>query len=218
MRKTILPLLIALVPALHGHAMAQESQPSFDCARASTAVEKAICDSMDLAMLDRALARLYRAARKSGGKAVVTSQRAWLKARARCKENETCLFDSYKTRLAALARAAGDARGISGTYGYARKGSSGSLWLLAEPDGTLTGMVETVTGPTAHTCAISFARATPHEDGWQWTNPDPYGDQEEKCTLTITMGKAGPMVDGSPGCQDFCGMRGIFTGQYRRGK
>ena len=218
MRKTIFSALIVIAPAIAGHALAQQPQPSFDCTKAATAVEKAICDNTDLAMLDRALARLYRAAREKGGKAVVTSQRAWLKARARCKEDESCLFAAYKTRLAALARTAGDTKGISGAYDYAQKGSSGSLWLLAEPDGTLTGMVETVTGPTAHTCAISFARAKPQENGWQWTNPDPYGDQEEKCRLTITMGKMGPMVDGSPGCQDFCGLRGIFTGQYRRGK
>jgi len=51
--------------------------PSFDCAKASTPVEKAICASGDLSALDKQIADEYPAA-LSIGQAKVAEQRAWL--------------------------------------------------------------------------------------------------------------------------------------------
>ncbi len=201
-------------------AGAQEPQPSFDCEKASNAAEREICRFEPLMMMDRALARIYPAARKSGGKAVSAAQRKWLKKRNACGGNRDCLMQAHVRRLVALGRAAGDAGGVSGEYHYRLKdngwSSAGNLWLMREADGGLTGALETVTGRTAHTCEIEFERAVWQNGLWRWKFPDPTGDLEEACIVTITPLKGGVKVQGTPGCQDFCGASGFFSTVYRK--
>ena len=211
----------ALAAALAAQsAFAQEAHPSFDCEKAGNAAEKAICQNELLKMMDRTMARLYRPARKAGGRPVAATQRKWMKARNACKDEYACLREKYTSRIILLARAAGDDAGVSGVYTYdmPREPSWGRMWLVRSPDGTLSGSLETVTGPTAHTCNIDFEKAVPKGAGWLWTNPDPSGDQEEPCKLTITPVKGGVKIDGTNGCYDFCGARGYFTTTYTREK
>ena len=63
------------------------AQPSFDCAKASNAVERAICTDPNLAALDVEMATLYSAARGaaqgSAAEKLVAAQRAWMKRRGR---------------------------------------------------------------------------------------------------------------------------------------
>jgi uncharacterized protein len=54
--------------------------PSFDCAKAATAVEKTICASGDLSALDLQIADEYKAA-LSSGQTNVAEQRVWLEQR-----------------------------------------------------------------------------------------------------------------------------------------
>lgn len=62
--------------------------PTFDCAKAQGAVEKAICADPALATRDRALADVYKAATaKASGKLAATlktEQRGWVKGRNEC--------------------------------------------------------------------------------------------------------------------------------------
>jgi uncharacterized protein len=44
-----------------------QSNPSFDCSKASTAIEITICKNSELGYLDRKLAQLYREAKNSQG-------------------------------------------------------------------------------------------------------------------------------------------------------
>jgi uncharacterized protein len=72
---------------------------SFDCAKAGTAAEKAICQDARLSELDRALGEAYaaRLAREAG---VRQQQRAWLKARdAGCGGDRACLTAFLRARL-----------------------------------------------------------------------------------------------------------------------
>lgn len=80
---------------MSGMAM-HSSAASFDCAKASTDVEKMICADVELSSLDEQLAKTYKASMErvvdiSGLK---KEQREWLKLRNTCK-NETCLKYSY---------------------------------------------------------------------------------------------------------------------------
>lgn len=96
---------------------------SFNCAKAGTAIEFAICTDAGVAKLDVAMARQYKAARRvatGDAKAQVKKdQRAWIKSRDRecaAPTNEmlydgngpfyesiaACLTASYEARLAAL--------------------------------------------------------------------------------------------------------------------
>lgn len=60
-------------------AVAQEAKPSFDCAKASTPVEHAICASPSVAALDAEMAVSYAAALKQSGdaEALRREQRDW---------------------------------------------------------------------------------------------------------------------------------------------
>ena len=83
---------------------------SFDCAKAGTAVEKAICGNVALARLDRELAAAYGsklkyAADDAARDTIRSAQRAWIKQRdAACGGSADCLADMYKARLDALSQ------------------------------------------------------------------------------------------------------------------
>jgi uncharacterized protein YecT (DUF1311 family) len=89
--------------------------PSFDCAKAATAVEKTICSDASLARQDRDVAEAYR--QKTSGsdeaakKPIRDAQRAWLASRAtRCGGKKgaaavACLTSLYEARLTALTTA-----------------------------------------------------------------------------------------------------------------
>ena len=81
--------------------------PSFDCAKASTATEKAICSDVDLARLDRSLADAYAQAIAPTGDGggvgrIKDEQRAWVAKRDACGGDVGCLTSSYQARLKAL--------------------------------------------------------------------------------------------------------------------
>jgi len=87
--------------------------PSFDCDMATTPIEKEICGSPSLAVLDRQLAEQYTALRtetqsKALRNAIVADQRAWLQDRNACSADtergtlEACLDDTYRQRRVQL--------------------------------------------------------------------------------------------------------------------
>lgn len=77
---------------------------SFDCAKASTAVEGMICGNADLAALDVDLARLYKDARTNTADqaSLKQAQLAWIKQRNTCRTTE-CLASAYHDRASALS-------------------------------------------------------------------------------------------------------------------
>ncbi|MBI2255263.1 MAG: DUF1311 domain-containing protein [Proteobacteria bacterium] len=104
-------------------AVAQDAQPSFDCAKASAPVEHAICGDATLAKLDGDLATRYteELARAGDPDALRNEQRAWAGERANAcgilpgADDEVpdfsadqigCLKDLYNARLSALSAAA----------------------------------------------------------------------------------------------------------------
>lgn len=87
--------------------------PSFDCAAANSAAERAICANSQLASLDRALDAGYGMALGNITSAAVggtvadarsfkREQRAWLRKRDDCGGDENCLFAAYQSRLRVL--------------------------------------------------------------------------------------------------------------------
>lgn len=104
--------LVLLV--LMGTAMADPA-PSFDCGKAHSTAEKAICADPWLAALDQALSAAYQHALQSG-KVDKTAQAAWLRRRdADCAEADEkqvlCLRDHMQQRLAELQDVYGFAYG-----------------------------------------------------------------------------------------------------------
>ncbi|WP_281968347.1 peptidoglycan-binding protein [Roseovarius nanhaiticus] len=75
---------------------APDPGPSFDCRRAQTPTEIAICANPSLAALDRAVARAW----KSSGRPA--DQSAWLRSRDACRDDAECLTHSMRVRVHAL--------------------------------------------------------------------------------------------------------------------
>jgi uncharacterized protein YecT (DUF1311 family) len=108
MRATAAALLVLLSLVSPGVATQGADQPSFDCRRAATAVEKAICADPELARDDSVLAQLYRDARhhltEANATKLAANQRSWLTDRnRRCGAGEhVCLANAYRERLDAF--------------------------------------------------------------------------------------------------------------------
>ncbi len=106
--------------------------PSFDCTKAHSGVEIAICRSPILACLDAQLATTYKDAFTRFAYALKDAEKykqlAWLSERGRCEGNEGCLEKMYRQRLAELSAFAGPlSRDSSGSQNNSRDGASNGL-------------------------------------------------------------------------------------------
>jgi len=70
---------------------------SFDCAKASTLIENAVCTNPELSRKDETLARLYQSALKQNP-SIRSDQVNWLRERNRCID-ERCLINAYDRRI-----------------------------------------------------------------------------------------------------------------------
>ena len=77
---------------------------SFNCSKASTANEIAICSDDELSSLDETLAAVYKQARGSvsDAKRLKSEQINWIKSLGTCDGNAVCLISAYKTRMVVL--------------------------------------------------------------------------------------------------------------------
>lgn len=86
---------------------------SFDCAKAASATEHAICNNPKLDHLDIRLGDAYQTAMANlpgdQADALRTAQRDWLKKRDACQEQTACLSDSLNQREAQLQQTASQA-------------------------------------------------------------------------------------------------------------
>lgn len=137
MAATVRVLAIAAAVTFLPFASAAQGGPSFDCAKASIAVERAVCKDADLAKSDRELSQLYAAllARLTGPakESLQKGQLAWVVNRNRgCTGEDAdamsiCLKRRYGERIADLKASA------TGTYPFveaqwiARKGKVGKI-------------------------------------------------------------------------------------------
>ena len=95
-----LALLAVVTDGVTTRAFAQ-SGPSFDCAKASTRSERAICGDARLARLDLDLSRAYAAA-VAANPDIRDQQRRWLQVRDSCGQIVGCLASQMQRRIAEL--------------------------------------------------------------------------------------------------------------------
>lgn len=102
MRPGLLVAAITLVTLSAGAA----SAASFDCAKARTPDEKAICATLSLNDQDVRMSQLYGIVRKvvpMGARgAIMDDQAVWLRDRRRCGASKACLSRSYGKRIMQL--------------------------------------------------------------------------------------------------------------------
>jgi len=84
--------------------VALNGQPSFDCARAGNATERAICADAGLAALDRDLDATWTAAfaATTGASDLRVQQSEWLATRNACGADTGCIADRMRSRIATL--------------------------------------------------------------------------------------------------------------------
>lgn len=215
-----LSALLAIPVAIEGSA-----SPSFDCAKAGTESEHAICDSSTLSALDRALADAYRAARAGAAAAVHdrirAEQIAWLRDRDACGADPACLAARMQERVAALRNR--EPGGAAGAEPVAEAGISGVYCLRGGADAIL---VET-RGDTA-LFAVSSWQANGHHCGTPTLEARRSGDawvaQDGGCTLRLSTGPSGVVLTAAPfdACKArYCGARAamerfVFPSSSRR--
>ncbi len=217
----------AALSILAAPAAAQEGpQASFDCKKAATPVERAICEGNYTAELDRAMAALYRAAleRAPGERAATEAQqRQWLAARntscGRAKPDSECLARLYKERIAALVSLTRDpkAQPITGRYAYREKAQAGEMFIAEMPDGTTLVIIETVNvgHQSPHTC--SLMDYVKDRRGAVLTYRDP--DASKTCGIEIAVtGNRATLRETPKECfeaaQFNCGAHGYMLGNY----
>lgn len=213
---------VVMLAGLTAPAAAQEG-PSFDCARALSAVEEQVCDFGDLAWLDRNVAVLYASAADgldAGARAALEGdQQAFVAARDGCGDTAgndlyACLHTAYSQRLGALA--AGLPDNPSGVYDYqAEGGASGVLLLSVQPDGSAEALVSTVSTPAYNLCDVEIDGAAWSGGSLAWqSSEDLFGDGK-LCRITI-QGADGSLHVASEDCRGYCGHNAWFDGDYVR--
>src|SRR5262245_63019813 len=84
-------------------AAAAGAQPSFDCRKAATPSEKAICADAELARIDRGIAAAFRQLKAELASQIETlaeEQTEFLKARDECGAEKACLARTMESRAA----------------------------------------------------------------------------------------------------------------------
>lgn len=106
-QKQILLFLNLLIAT---NAFAMNNQPSFDCKKANTTVEKKICSNDQLAQLDNELSKVFFSLKnhpqgrlKMSVDALMANQKAWLKERNQENCDDQCLIKIYQDRIALLS-------------------------------------------------------------------------------------------------------------------
>ena len=191
MRVRFLPFA-ALVVALQYPATAQ---PSFDCAKASSTVERTICADTELSSLDRELAEVFRqAVAKAGNDSFVirADERRWLAdVNEQCdrKEAVACIREAFDMRISELkSQSAAPAAEI--TVFRLTKVSSAYDFVVRMSAHTPEGMDGYLEGPAEILVSRKSATApfqtilmenvflSLNKDGIPLTNAEPlYGDQ-----------------------------------------
>ena len=91
----------------------QQARPSFDCNKARSPSERAICSDSYLAQLDRDLGRLHARARNSTSDAVAfrrQNDQEWRRRESTCRGDRECLLNWYAHRRDQLLDDIDDAR------------------------------------------------------------------------------------------------------------
>jgi len=109
MRHVLLLVTLIAVSTITFHPSVV-SAASFDCSKASTAVEGSICANSTLSTLDKELADVYLRAQSASadtGK-LIQAQSAWMETRNACGADAQCLEKSYRQRISELQSGASE--------------------------------------------------------------------------------------------------------------
>jgi uncharacterized protein len=191
-------------------AMDSAIAASFDCSKAATPVEHAVCANARLSRLDEQLAQAYRKA-IAGAQAdsIRHAQRDWMRTRDACA-SDACLEQAYAQRLAALQASPATAmHDVGGTYERTGSGDhSAELTIARAADGRLH-----VSGNAQWVGNAEIGNVhTGEVDGTFALEGDRLHYDAEGCRFTLTFTRDGLAVsDDNAACG---GMNVTFDGAY----
>lgn len=216
------PLLLAASLAWAPVGVASRVGPSFDCRRAGSASERAICASTFLPALDRRVASAYGEARRALGgtlgewleERLRADQRAWLRRRDRCEADVACLARELRGRAETLSFQAPVGSGPpSGQFAPREAGGQASVLRLSNS----RALVRIATHHPRDGRWICDVQGVVTLERGRWVLRDPDG---RALAELRARGRNGLTVaDLSPPSQhgsEFCGLNGTFFGEYTR--
>ena len=209
-------LLVALASALALGACRAGSPaaaaPSFDCAKATTTVEKTICANPDVARLDSRLAAAWKligtGLADEAKPSLRSSEQAWLGQRNACTD-ATCLRTHYQARLAEL----GAAPDIDPYPGRFRMADIGEL-VIFRVGADDYRIVITTSDPKSGAWTCEFAgRGQRHGESLDATDGSVVVQLRVTPQGTMQIPANGGNLDADSA---LCGLNGFVSGDYAR--
>lgn len=183
-----LKILWSIAALLFSGLASEANAASFDCTKASTAIEKTICADPSLSAKDSALGRLYNVVRQTDPAARDT-QRKWVQAQQQVCTTRACLASAYDERLRELFSETDKGADVFVTAdgaGTLKTVTVEGSWIVFSIDSQWVGAGEgninfgealgavAVSGPrfsfTEDDCKLSFVRTS--TTAWQVTESD----------------------------------------------
>ena len=202
-------LLFALAIFLNA---AQRQQPSFDCRKAATVPEKAICANAELSRLDVQLSRTWKtllnAFSDSGQRArMKADERAWIARREECGDGD-CIGKLYRDQISALTGADPDHR-FSGVYEVK---DTGSFALYPIGNRYLVSIQTADPRDGRWTCELS-GQAESSGDDLKISVEGSVFQARLRDRETLIVGNTGSVAAVA---SQFCGLNGTFAFSYLR--
>jgi uncharacterized protein len=192
---------------------AQREQPSFDCRKAATVPEKAICANAELSRLDVQLSRTWKtllnAFSDSGQRTrMKVDERAWIARREKCGDDSNCIAKLYRDQISALTGADPDHR-FSGVYEVK---DTGSFALYPIGNRYLVSIQTADPSDGRWTCELS-GEAESSGDDLKISVEGSVFQARLRDRETLIVGNTGSV---SAVALQFCGLNGTFAFSYLR--
>jgi len=187
------------------------NRQSFDCSKAGTDTEKAICGSSTLSELELRLSQAFNNARSRASQAadgrILRDQKSFLNERDQCGSSDECIGNETRYRIDQLEQE-GTSQSITvGDFPGVYCNRDGTEYLAVSKDGSDIRIKAGSVGVTGDTCSTGAMTATAKYDGLV--------AKESDCTLTVFSRGGSVVASAAPPhvCHDlFCGFRANLNG------
>jgi uncharacterized protein len=193
---------------------APQDNPSFDCHKAVSPSEKAICANVELSRLDFQLSRIWKTMLKdfdlddSQTTLIKSDQNAWLVRRNQCRDDANCIGNLYRDRISVLD-GTDTAHQFSGQFALMNFGG-----LTLYPIGPRYLVVTQIAHPNdaSWVCQLN-GEVKPNGDDLQITVEDSFfqAHLRDAATLTVPNDQSTQAA-----ARKFCGFNGTFAETYHR--
>ena len=125
MKKLLLSIMIFSCSLLLASESSSTISPSFDCSKATTSVERMVCENEELSQLDTKLSKIYKSFYLLT-KEMKEDQRAWIKQRDKCQDS-ACIQKLYRQRVEELSASLSNQDTFPQTYLDAMKEAQATM-------------------------------------------------------------------------------------------